>query len=443
MTEFSDSIEVRGRHAGHARHPLQFFARGDRRQQRVVGVDAHRDTEVEPSRQGVGLDRRGDPHMPVGGRTGLDGDATLQNEIDHGGIIQQRRAVTHALSVEYLDGRTNLRGGAAFSGVHRTTDAQIPRALESTGVVLQTEDVTRSRTSCEIDADHSGTGRSARHVALQHVRGFTVKTTENQPRASVDALQGGVHDGFDGSRTGMKLRGETDLQGGDPVGDGVFADLGGDPANGAGRLQQGQCELEAREGRREPHPREETQFFRDHYAERGSELHHSGGPQGAVEMSMKVDEVIHEAAMSTESFSLYRIDIDLNIKRGSIRADLLADFRAIDSHPSKNRLERINVAKKSKIAKNQQRKQKVAKYASRRNELKAVIKNKSSSPEDIQSALFALQALPRDSSPVRLRNRCVMTGRTRGYYRKFQLSRIALRELALRGQLPGVTKSSW
>lgn len=101
------------------------------------------------------------------------------------------------------------------------------------------------------------------------------------------------------------------------------------------------------------------------------------------------------------------------------------------------------MAKKSKLAKNQQRRKTVAKYAARRAELKAIIKNKRSTPEQIQDAVDALAKLPRDASPIRVRNRCNLTGRPRAYYRKFGLSRIALRDLALRGQLPGVTKSSW
>jgi small subunit ribosomal protein S14 len=101
------------------------------------------------------------------------------------------------------------------------------------------------------------------------------------------------------------------------------------------------------------------------------------------------------------------------------------------------------MAKKSKLAKNQQRRKAVAKYAARRAELKAIIKNKRSTPEQIQDAVDALAKLPRDASPIRVRNRCNLTGRPRAYYRKFGLSRIALRDLALRGELPGVTKSSW
>jgi Ribosomal protein S14 len=101
------------------------------------------------------------------------------------------------------------------------------------------------------------------------------------------------------------------------------------------------------------------------------------------------------------------------------------------------------MAKISKIVKNEKRKAMVARYAERRAELKKIINNPASTPEQIDEAVAKLQKLPRDASPVRVRNRCSMTGRPRGYLRKFGLSRVTLRELALRGQIPGVTKSSW
>ncbi len=101
------------------------------------------------------------------------------------------------------------------------------------------------------------------------------------------------------------------------------------------------------------------------------------------------------------------------------------------------------MATKAKIAKNEQRKKIVARYRERRLELKALAADPSLSREDQQTARIALSKLPRDASPTRVRNRCVLTGRPRGYYRKFGLSRIALRELALRGELPGMVKSSW
>lgn len=91
----------------------------------------------------------------------------------------------------------------------------------------------------------------------------------------------------------------------------------------------------------------------------------------------------------------------------------------------------LEVAKKSKIAKQKKREQMVAQYAERRRELKA------------KGDYEALRKLPRDSSPTRLKNRCEVTGRPRGYIRKFGMSRIAFREYAHKGQVPGVKKSSW
>lgn len=99
------------------------------------------------------------------------------------------------------------------------------------------------------------------------------------------------------------------------------------------------------------------------------------------------------------------------------------------------------MAKKSKIAKNEQRRLLVARYAERRAELKETIRR--GTPEERDAAVSALQRLPRDSSPVRLRNRDAIDGRPRGHLRKFGLSRVRVRELAHRGQLPGVTKASW
>lgn len=101
------------------------------------------------------------------------------------------------------------------------------------------------------------------------------------------------------------------------------------------------------------------------------------------------------------------------------------------------------MAKKSKIAKNEQRKALVAKYAAKRAALKAIVRDPKTAPADQQLAIEALAKLPRNANPTRIRNRCNITGRPRAYYRKFGLSRIALRELALRGELPGVTKASW
>ena len=101
------------------------------------------------------------------------------------------------------------------------------------------------------------------------------------------------------------------------------------------------------------------------------------------------------------------------------------------------------MAKISKVVKNEKRKKMVAKYAEKRKALKKIINNPESSPEDVDAAVVKLQKLPRDASPVRVKNRCSQTGRPRGYLRKFGVSRVALRELALQGQIPGVVKSSW
>lgn len=101
------------------------------------------------------------------------------------------------------------------------------------------------------------------------------------------------------------------------------------------------------------------------------------------------------------------------------------------------------MAKKSKIAKNEQRREVVARYAARRAELKATLRSPQSSPAQREAAGLALQRLPRDASPTRLRNRDAVDGRPRAYFRKFGLSRLRLREKAHRGELPGVSKSSW
>lgn len=101
------------------------------------------------------------------------------------------------------------------------------------------------------------------------------------------------------------------------------------------------------------------------------------------------------------------------------------------------------MAKQSKIARNEHRKRQVEKYKAQRAELLGIIRDPKVSEDSRDEAYRALRKLPRDASPTRIRNRCNVTGRPRGYYRKFGLSRIALRDLALRGDLPGVTKSSW
>ena len=101
------------------------------------------------------------------------------------------------------------------------------------------------------------------------------------------------------------------------------------------------------------------------------------------------------------------------------------------------------MAKKSKIAKNEQRKVIVERYAAKRAELKKTLVDENASPEAREEARLGLQKLPRDASPIRLRNRDQVDGRPRGYLRKFGLSRVRFREMAHRGELPGVTKSSW
>lgn len=101
------------------------------------------------------------------------------------------------------------------------------------------------------------------------------------------------------------------------------------------------------------------------------------------------------------------------------------------------------MAKISKIVKNEKRKKTVAQHAARRTELKKIINNPRSTPEEVDAAVLRLQKLPRDASPTRVRNRCAMTGRPRAVYRKFGIARTAFRDLALQGQIPGVVKSSW
>ena len=101
------------------------------------------------------------------------------------------------------------------------------------------------------------------------------------------------------------------------------------------------------------------------------------------------------------------------------------------------------MAKASKIARNQQRAEIVARYAERRAALKAVIADPAASPADKQAAQRALARQPRDASPTRLRNRDAFDGRPRGYVRAFGVSRLNLRRLAHEGALPGVRKASW
>lgn len=101
------------------------------------------------------------------------------------------------------------------------------------------------------------------------------------------------------------------------------------------------------------------------------------------------------------------------------------------------------MAKKSMIERQARRLKTVRRYAAKREELRRIIRSPSSSDEERQRAQQKLQALPRDASPVRLRNRCSITGRAHGYYRKFGLSRNKLRESTMRGEIPGLSKASW
>jgi len=101
------------------------------------------------------------------------------------------------------------------------------------------------------------------------------------------------------------------------------------------------------------------------------------------------------------------------------------------------------MAKTSSVEKNKRRERLVEKYRTKRGALKAVINNKALSIEGRFEAQLKLATLPRNSSKVRVRNRCELSGRARGFYRKFKLSRIALRDLASIGQIPGLIKSSW
>lgn len=101
------------------------------------------------------------------------------------------------------------------------------------------------------------------------------------------------------------------------------------------------------------------------------------------------------------------------------------------------------MAKKSMIAREAKRQALVEKYAAKRAELKEIASDESRSMEERFKARLKLAELPRNSSATRLHNRCKVTGRPKAYYRKLQMSRIALRELASKGQVPGMVKSSW
>ncbi len=101
------------------------------------------------------------------------------------------------------------------------------------------------------------------------------------------------------------------------------------------------------------------------------------------------------------------------------------------------------MAKKSMIMRELKREKLVAKYAKKRAELKAIIRNINSGDDERAAAQAKLNAMPRDASPSRQRNRCAITGRPHGVYRKFGLGRNKLRESAMKGEIPGLTKASW
>ena len=101
------------------------------------------------------------------------------------------------------------------------------------------------------------------------------------------------------------------------------------------------------------------------------------------------------------------------------------------------------MAKKSAIQRDLKRRRLITKFATKRSELKAILANPETTDEEFYKAQAKLTNLPKNSSPIRSRNRCSITGRPRAHIRKFGLSRITFRELASKGKLPGVTKSSW
>ncbi|MCP4385748.1 MAG: 30S ribosomal protein S14 [Hyphomicrobiales bacterium] len=101
------------------------------------------------------------------------------------------------------------------------------------------------------------------------------------------------------------------------------------------------------------------------------------------------------------------------------------------------------MAKTSAIERNKKRRRMVARYAEKRAELKRLARDESMSLEERFQARMKLAELPRNSAPVRVRNRCEVSGRPRGFYRKLRMSRIALRELGSEGKIPGLVKSSW
>jgi small subunit ribosomal protein S14 len=101
------------------------------------------------------------------------------------------------------------------------------------------------------------------------------------------------------------------------------------------------------------------------------------------------------------------------------------------------------MAKKSAIEKNNRRRKLAERFAAKRAQLKAIAIDESLNDQDRFAARLKLAELPRNSSPTRVRNRCEMSGRPRGYYRKLKMSRIALRQMSNEGKIPGMAKSSW
>ena len=101
------------------------------------------------------------------------------------------------------------------------------------------------------------------------------------------------------------------------------------------------------------------------------------------------------------------------------------------------------MAKKSMVERNKKRERLAKRYAAKRAALRAVIDDRQTEPEERFQAVMQLAKLPRNGARIRIRNRCQVTGRSRGYYRKLKMSRIALRQLASFGQIPGMTKASW
>ena len=101
------------------------------------------------------------------------------------------------------------------------------------------------------------------------------------------------------------------------------------------------------------------------------------------------------------------------------------------------------MAKKSKMVRENHLRHLVHKYSKQRKELKKIISDQNVSPQEKEIAIFKLDSLPRRSSAIRLRNRCFATGRPRGVMKKFNMSRLCFREMALKGEIPGITKASW